>query len=85
MKFIAMAPLAFLALSSAASAQNGAYHFPAPPPNMAPYPAGSDELQPGTTHLQRSANDCAPDQPRAVWGPGGSLLGYSCYSNPNGN
>jgi hypothetical protein len=85
MKSIAVALFALVALSSGASAQNGANHFAAAPPNVAQYPASSDELQPGTTRLQRSANDCAPDMPRAVWGPTGGLLGYSCYSNPNGN
>jgi hypothetical protein len=84
MKYTAVAVLALLALSSAAWAQNSANHFPAPPPNIAPY-ADTFEFQQGTTRLRQSANDCAPDESRAVWGSQGALLGYSCYNNPNGN
>ncbi len=35
----------------------------------------------------RNANDCAPWQAEAVWGPGpptAAPLGYRCFYNPNG-
>ncbi len=38
-------------------------------------------------HVVKNANDCAPFEARAVWGPGpptANPLGYRCYHNPNG-
>ncbi len=35
-------------------------------------------------HVVASANSCAPDDAAAVWGPGQTLVGYTCFSNPNG-
>lgn len=43
--------------------------------------AGREQL------VVRNANDCAPWQAEAVWGPGTPTLhpiGYRCYYNPNG-
>jgi len=43
--------------------------------------AGREQL------VVRNANDCAPWQAEAVWGPGPPTalpLGYRCYYNPNG-
>ncbi len=40
---------------------------------------------PALQHLFRSGNECAPDRPSAVFGSGGSLLGYECLSNLGGS
>jgi len=43
--------------------------------------AGREQL------VVRNANDCAPWQAEAVWGPGtptAAPIGYRCYYNPNG-
>jgi hypothetical protein len=84
MRYTAAVIVGLLSLSSAALAQSGANSFPPLPPNVAPYPASLNELHPGTTRLHQNANECAPDLPRAIWGPPGILLGYSCYDNSNG-
>jgi hypothetical protein len=34
--------------------------------------------------IWRNANDCAPDLPVAVWGPGNKLVGYSCIRTQRG-
>jgi hypothetical protein len=34
------------------------------------------------TRYVKNANNCAPDQSRAVWGSGQVLLGYACYNSP---
>jgi hypothetical protein len=47
--------------------------------------AMADAASPGGgQHVVRSANDCAPDSAQPVWGAGNALVGYSCFTNSNG-
>lgn len=76
--------LVLVCLSSAACAQGG-------PRVATTEAAGANQLAgyssqgPVTANdVVRSANSCAPDQAAAVWGPGQSLMGYTCWTNPNG-
>ena len=71
-------------LSSAACAESGPRGTAANSPG-ANQLAGYSSLGPvSANHVVANANSCAPDQATAVWGPGQSLAGYTCYSNPNG-
>ncbi|HEY1941764.1 MAG TPA: hypothetical protein VGH40_06535 [Roseiarcus sp.] len=36
-------------------------------------------------HYVRNANNCGMETSRPVWGRHHVLLGYACYSNPNGS
>ena len=36
-------------------------------------------------YVHRRANSCAPDLPKAVWGPSSELLGYRCFNPANGS
>ncbi len=77
-----IAIFAVMSVSSAALAQDATN----PPINYQAIQratAGSMSLYPADRYV-RSANDCAPEMARAVWGHNGTLLGYACYSDPNG-
>jgi hypothetical protein len=67
-------------------------------PFEGPRPAHASELGPDRPYrvidsagreqvVVRNANDCAPWQAEAVWGPGtptAAPIGYRCFYNPNG-
>ncbi len=76
--------LLLVCLSSAACAESGPKVVAANSPG-ANQVAGYSSLGPVTAnHVVASANSCAPDQAAAVFGPGQSLAGYTCFTNANG-
>jgi len=81
MKYCVLSTLALLSLSSAAWAHT-APSAPLGPEAAAPAQVAMS-LQPGDRFV-RNANQCAGESARAVWSRNNSLLGYSCYENPNG-
>jgi hypothetical protein len=80
MKYTAISAIALLSLCSAAWAHT------APSASLrleAAAPVQAMSLQPADRFV-RNANLCAGEPARAVWSRDNSLLGYSCYENPNG-
>ena len=81
MKLIAVAALAALSYSAAASAQ------------QANSEVSLDELaradtESATQYADRyvyNANECGMESSRAIWSKNGRVLGYACFNNPNGH
>ena len=83
MNRMCIAAFVLMSVSSEASAQNAVNPPPLSHGEIERAAAASMSLYPADQYV-RNANDCAPETARAVWGPNGALLGYGCYSNPNG-
>jgi hypothetical protein len=83
MKSSCFAVVALLSLSSAAWAQSSVSPGSVSREDIARAASMSMSLYPAS-HYARNANNCAPEQSRAVWGRNQVLLGYACYTNPNG-
>jgi hypothetical protein len=83
MNRIFVAVFAVMSVSSAAFAQSAINPPPISHAEIERAAAASMSLYPAD-HYVRNANNCGPEMARAVWGPNGTLLGYACYSNPNG-
>jgi hypothetical protein len=83
MKHATVAVVALVSLSSAACTQTGSAQTGTDSWRAEIESADSGE-SPAATDYVRNANDCAPTQSRAVWGPHQVFLGYACYTNPNG-
>ncbi len=72
-------------LAAAVCAQGGSCLAAAASPDSEPHSIIMSTGPWAYGHIVRNANQCAPDQAKAVWGPDSSLLGYACYNNPNGS
>ncbi len=83
MNRMCIAVFAVMSVSSAALAQSAVNPPQVSHGEIERAAAMSMSLYPAD-HYVRNANNCGPEMARAVWGPNGALLGYACYSNPNG-
>ncbi len=84
MKRLPSTVVALFWLAAAAGVQNGSCLAAASSSVGGQQSAAASTIPAALSHIVRNANECAPDQAKAVWGAGAVLLGYSCYDNPNG-
>jgi hypothetical protein len=84
MRRICLTLSALSCVCSAACAQGDSRAVGAAPANDSRYTAMASAGQPAPWPLVRSANDCAPGRPEAVWGAGSAPLGYACSDSANG-
>ncbi|HEY1944930.1 MAG TPA: hypothetical protein VGH40_22680 [Roseiarcus sp.] len=83
MKSSCVALCALMLLSGAAMAQGWSPYLVSRQ-DIAWADRASPSLYPADRYV-RNANNCGSELVRAVWGRYGELLGYACYSNPNGS
>ena len=83
MKRMCIPAFALMSVSSAAFAESAGNPSPISHAEVDRAAAATMSLYPAD-HYVRNANNCGPEVARAVWGSNGALLGYACYSNPNG-
>jgi hypothetical protein len=78
MKYLQLAILAIVCLSTPALAQKSANATPQWRAQLNAFDGNSRAAVP-------NANQCAPGFAQPVWGPNSALLGYSCSNYANGS